>query len=252
VIRIPLIVANWKMHKTVAQAQYFIEQLRPYIKGLRNVDVALAPSFTALAALAERLADLPVQLAAQNVHPEPQGAFTGEISPDMLKELGCHYVIVGHSERRALFGEDDATVKLKLKAVFENALIPILCVGESLEQRQAGQTEAVLERQLRGALDGAAAGDIPKLVVAYEPIWAIGTGQTATPEDAQTGCAFVRGVVESLYAGTAEIVRVQYGGSVKPGNAKTLMSQPDIDGALVGGASLDADDFAAIVQAAGH
>lgn len=249
-IRIPLIVANWKMYKTVAQARYFIEQFRPYTKGMRNVNVALAPPFTALAAVAEGLVDLPLQLAAQNVHPEPFGAFTGEISPDMLKELGCHYVIVGHSERRALFGENDATVNLKLKAVLDNALIPILCVGESLEQRQAGQTQAVVEGQLRGALEGVAAGDIPKFVVAYEPIWAIGTGQTATPEDAQAGCAFVRGVVGSLYGQAAEIVRVQYGGSVKPSNAKTLMSQPDIDGALVGGASLEADDFAAIVQAA--
>lgn len=251
-MRVPLIVANWKMHKTVAQARYFVEQFRPFAKGLRNVDVALAPPFTALAAVAEGLVGLPVQLAAQNVYPKPCGAFTGEIAPDMLKELGCHYVIVGHSERRALFGENDAVVNLKLKAVFDNALIPILCVGESLEQRQAGQTEVVLERQLRGALDGIASADIPKLVVAYEPIWAIGTGQTATPEDAQAGCAFVRGVVQALYGEAAKSVRVQYGGSVKPGNAKTLMSQPDIDGALVGGASLEAEEFAAIVQAAGH
>ncbi len=248
-IRIPLIAANWKMHKTVAQAQYFIEQFRPYIKGLRNVDVALAPPFTALAALAERLVDLPVHLAAQNVHPEPQGAFTGEISPDMLKELGCHYVIVGHSERRALFGEDDATVKLKLRAVFENALIPILCVGESLEQRQAGQTEAVLERQLRGALDGTAAGDILKLVVAYEPIWAIGTGVTATADQAQEAHAFIRSLMRKMFGeAVAKRARIQYGGSVKPNNARELMSLPDVDGALVGGASLEVRNFADIIK----
>src|SRR5574337_604796 len=198
-MRIPLITANWKMHKTVEEAQQFVQKFRPSLKWLGEVDVVIAPPFTALAAVAQALQGLPAHLAAQNVHHEAKGAFTGEISPAMLHELGCRYVIVGHSERRALFGETDALINLKVKAAFKHDLIPILCVGESLEQRQQGQTQAVLERQLRADLEGVMPNQAAKLVVAYEPIWAIGTGKTATPEDAQAGCAFAREVVVQMF-----------------------------------------------------
>lgn len=249
--RVPLVCANWKMHKTVAQARDFLEKFRPALKGLREVDVALAPPFTALAALAAASQALPLQLAAQNLYPEPQGAFTGEISPLMLRELGCHYVIVGHSERRVHFGESDAFVRRKVRAAFAHGLIPILCVGEREEERAAGQTEAVLSAQVRAALEGLPPAQAAKLVIAYEPVWAIGTGKTATPQDAQAGCAFVRSVVEASFNGdVAASLRVQYGGSVKPDNAAALLAQPDVDGALVGGASLDPHAFAAIVRAA--
>lgn len=250
-MRIPLIAANWKMHKTIEEAQRFVERLRPGLKGIREVDVTIAPPFTALIAVAQASSGLPIHLAAQNVHPQSKGAFTGEISPVMLRDLGCHYVIVGHSERRTLFAESDALVNLKVKAAFKHDLIPILCVGESLEQRQEGKTHGVLESQLRAALQGVSTAHAAKLVVAYEPIWAIGTGQTATPQDAQAGCAFIRQVVASLFnESVAQSLRVQYGGSVKPDNARDLLSQPDVDGALVGGASLDSSDFARIVRAA--
>jgi len=250
-MRIPLIAANWKMHKTIEEAQRFIEKLRPALKGVREVDIAIAPPFTALIAVAQASSGLPIHLAAQNVHPEAKGAFTGEISPVMLRDIGCHYVIVGHSERRTLFAETDALVNLKVKAAFKHDLIPILCVGESLEQQQEGKTETVLETQLRADLQGVPPAGASKLVVAYEPIWAIGTGQTATAQDAQAGCSFIRQVVALLFnENVAQALRVQYGGSVKPDNARDLLSQPDVDGALVGGASLDPNDFAQIVRAA--
>lgn len=249
-VRIPLIAANWKLHKTLAEAHDFLEKFREDLK-LQDVDVVIAPSFLCLHSMAVALQASPIHLAAQNVYFEEKGAFTGEVSPAMLHDAGCHYVIIGHSERRAIFGEDDQLINQKVRAAFKSNLIPILCIGESLEQRQNGETEAVLERQLRANLEGVVPNQAAKLVVAYEPIWAIGTGQTASSDDAQAGCAFVRKVVEDIFnSDIAKSVRVQYGGSVKPDNARELLSQPDIDGALVGGASLEPDSFKAIMLAA--
>lgn len=248
-LRTPLIAANWKMHKTRAEAQAFVKSFLPAVAAVAGVEIALAPPFTALDVVSEALGSSDVKLAAQDMHPEPQGAFTGEISPMMLHELGCEYVILGHSERRAHFHEDDAFISKKLQAAYEHDLTPILCVGETLEQRRAGETEAVLEGQLRADLDGLAPGRVARLVVAYEPIWAIGTGGTAAPDDAEAGARFIRELVAELYdRETAESLRVQYGGSVKPANAYELMSQRNVDGALVGGASLDPNSFAWIVK----
>ena len=245
-----MIAANWKMHKTVAEARAFLEAFLPLVKNPQGVEIAIAPPFTALPAVGEMLRGTGIALGAQNVFYEPQGAYTGEISPPMLKELGCRYVIVGHSERRQHFHEDDETIRKKLKAVFEHGLVPILCVGETLEERRAGQTEAVLERQLRAAVEGLSAEFVGELVIAYEPVWAIGTGETASPEDAEAGARFLRSRIHKLYGESiAERVRVQYGGSVKPENARSLMTE-NVDGALVGGASLDPEKFAAIVKEA--
>ncbi len=248
--RRPLIAANWKMHKTVAEARAFLEAFLPLVRDVQGAEIAIAPPFTALQTVGELLRDTGIALAAQDVFYEPQGAYTGEISPPMLRELGCRYVIVGHSERRQLFREDDALVRRKLEAVFEHGLVPILCVGETLEERRAGRTEAVLERQLRAAVEGLSAEWVGELVVAYEPVWAIGTGETASPQDAEAGAKFLRSWIRELFgAGTAERVRVQYGGSVKPENARELMTE-NVDGALVGGASLDPQKFAGIVKEA--
>ena len=247
-MRTPLIAANWKMHKTVSQALAFAADLRSRLQGEAGVEVAIAPPFPALAALGEALDGSPISLAAQNVHPEPEGAFTGEVSAPMLASLGCTYVIVGHSERRALFGEDDALVAAKLAAVQAAGMRPILCVGETLEQREAGKTFDVLAGQLAGSLARIDAERSAEIVVAYEPVWAIGTGRTATPEIAQEAHAFVRERLAGLLGGVAEQVRILYGGSVKPENAAALLAQPDIDGGLVGGASLDPASFCAIIR----
>lgn len=248
-MRTPLIAANWKMHKTRPEARSFLLAFRPQIDSVDTVDVAVAPPFPLLGTVAELIADTPIALAAQNVHPDLEGAFTGEVSPVMLKELACGYVIVGHSERREIFGEDDAFVNRKLHALYKHQLTPILCVGESLEQREANETEVVLERQLREGLEGLTADQVARLVIAYEPIWAIGTGRTASPDDAESGARFIREQIVKLYDDeTARAVRIQYGGSVKPTNAYELMSQKNVDGALVGGASLDPEAFAGIVH----
>jgi triosephosphate isomerase len=249
--RTPLVAANWKMHKTLGEAREFLSEFLSRARDVKGVEIAIAPPFTALAAVSQVLRGTSVQLAAQNVHPEPQGAYTGEISPIMLRDVGCHYVIVGHSERRQHFKEDDAFINRKLLSTFEHGLVPILCVGETLEERRAGQAEHVLERQLKAALQGASREHVQRLVIAYEPVWAIGTGETASPDDAQQGARFLRELIASLYDDeTASCVRVQYGGSVKPDNARALMTQPDVDGALVGGASLDPETFAEIVKEA--
>ena len=246
-MRTPLIAANWKMHKTVAEARAFGAALRAAdLPG--DVEVAVAPPFTALAALGETLRGGPVALAAQNVHPREGGAFTGEIAVGMLAELGCGYAIVGHSERRALFGESDAFVAEKVEALQTAGLRPILCIGETLEQREAGATLDVLRAQLEGSLARADDAAAAELVIAYEPVWAIGTGRTATPDVAQDAHAFVRERLRERFGAAAEAIRVLYGGSVKPDNAPELMSQPDIDGGLVGGASLDPDSFCAIIR----
>jgi triosephosphate isomerase len=247
-MRRPILAANWKMHKTAAEAEAFVAGFLPLLGDLAGAEVVLVPPYTALDRVAARLAGSPVQLGAQNVHPEPQGAYTGEISAAMLADLGCRWAVVGHSERRSLFGESDALVARKAAALVAQGLRPIVCVGETLEQREEGRTTQVVGAQLQGSLaeidDAAAAG----LVVAYEPVWAIGTGRTATPETAQEVHAFIRGQLAVRFGAAAENVRIQYGGSVKPDNVEALMAQPDIDGALVGGASLEPRTFAQIVH----
>lgn len=246
--RTPYVAANWKMHKTVAEAAEFVDALLPRIAATQN-DVVICAPFTALTAVVERRYGTAVKVAAQNMHEEGSGAFTGEVSAPMLVELDVEAVVLGHSERRQYFNETDESLCRKVPAALEAGLEPILCVGESEQARDAGETEAVLERQLAADLAGLDPSRVAEIVVAYEPIWAIGTGKTATAEDAQAMCAHVRATVSEV-AGreAAESIRIQYGGSVKPANAAELMGQPDIDGALVGGASLDADDFGRIVQ----
>jgi triosephosphate isomerase (TIM) len=251
--RTPVIAGNWKMYKDHLEAIQLVQKLAYHLEteDYEDQEVVVCPPFVSLRSVQTVLQsdDLPIGLGAQNCHPEDEGAFTGEVSVPMLARLDVTYVIAGHSERRALFGESDAVVNAKVRAIQRHGLRPILCVGESLEEREAGRAVEVVVEQLRGSLDGIPIDDPEALVVAYEPVWAIGTGRTATPEDAQEMCAAVRTELASLYdQATADGVRVQYGGSVKPGNVKSLMSQPDIDGALVGGASLSSEDFALIVR----
>ncbi len=247
--RTPYIAANWKMNKTVAEAAAFVDALLPRIAATPH-DVVICPPFTALTAVVERRYGTAVKVAAQNMHEEGSGAFTGEVSAPMLVELDVEAVVLGHSERRQYFNETDEALARKLPAALAAGLEPILCVGESEEARDAGQTEAVLERQLQADLAAVEQAEMPRVVVAYEPIWAIGTGRTASPEQAQEACAFIRDVLRER-GGEADAMRILYGGSVKPANAAELMALPDVDGALVGGASLDPEDFAAIVEAAG-
>jgi triosephosphate isomerase len=246
--RTPYIAANWKMHKTVAEAADFVDALLPQIAATQS-DVVICPTFTALTAVVERRYGTAVKVAAQNMHEEESGAFTGEVSASMLVELDVEAVVLGHSERRQFFGESDEALARKVPAALAAELEPILCVGETEEARDAGQTQAVLERQLQADLAGVTDIEIGKVVVAYEPIWAIGTGRTATPEQAQETIAFIRDLLRER-GGAADEVRILYGGSVKPANAAEILGQPDIDGALVGGASLDPGDFAEIVNAA--
>ncbi|NRD62032.1 triose-phosphate isomerase [Corallococcus exiguus] len=248
-----IVAGNWKMNKTVPEALALVRELRGAVAAMGDkVEVAIAPPFVALQPLHVALEGAPLQLAAQNCHWESSGAFTGEISAPMLAELGCAYVIVGHSERRQFFGETDATVNQRAKAVKAAGMTPIVCVGETLAERESNQTLTVVERQVRGALEGFSGADVATFVMAYEPVWAIGTGRTATTAQAQEVHAAIRGLLTRMYdEGTAERVRIQYGGSVKPDNAAELLGQPDVDGALVGGASLKAADFVAIVKAAG-
>jgi triosephosphate isomerase len=247
--RTPCIAANWKMNKTVAEAAEFVDALLPRIAATQN-DVVICAPFTALTAVVERRYGTAVKVAAQNMHEEESGAFTGEVSAPMLVELDVEAVVLGHSERRQYFNETDEALARKVPAALAADLEPILCVGESEEARDAGETEAVLERQLQAVLTALEAGQIENVVIAYEPIWAIGTGRTATPEQAQEACAYIRDVLR-MRGAAVDNVRVLYGGSVKPDNAAELLALPDVDGALVGGASLDANDFAAIVEAAG-
>jgi triosephosphate isomerase len=247
--RTPYIAANWKMNKTVAEAASFIDALLPRIAATQN-DVVVCPPFTALYEVVERRRGTAVRVAAQNMHEEAAGAFTGEISAAMLVELDVEAVVLGHSERRQFFGETDAALARKVPAALAAELEPILCVGETQAAREGGETEEVLERQLAADLAAVEGADLAKVVIAYEPIWAIGTGLVATPEQAQEACAFIRDVVRAR-GGAADELRVLYGGSVKPGNAAELLALPDVDGALVGGAALDAADFADIVEAAG-
>jgi triosephosphate isomerase len=236
------------MHKTIAETRAFAADLLPRIRGVEGVEIAIAPPFTALSALRDALAGSPVALSAQNVHPEAQGAFTGEVSAGMLADAGCRYVIVGHSERRQMFGDTNGFVAHKVAAVQAGGMIPILCVGETLEERESERTFEVVASQLDGSLARADASRAEELVVAYEPVWAIGTGRTATPEIAQETHSFIRERLVKRFGAAAQRIRILYGGSVKPDNAAALMAQADIDGGLVGGASLDPASFSAIIR----
>jgi triosephosphate isomerase len=247
--RHPLIVGNWKMHGTRIETEQLLSALLAQLSPSPAREVAVAPPFTALETAARLVAGSAIRLAAQNFHWEPQGAFTGEISGPMLKELGCTYVIIGHSERRHYFGETDEQVARKVRAAQRDGLVPIVCVGETLEERERGATLAVIGRQVRSALQGQQPAAIAALVVAYEPVWAIGTGRTATPAQAQEVHAAIRTTLADLSSSeVANATRILYGGSVKPDNIDGLMAEADIDGALVGGASLQANSFARIVN----
>jgi triosephosphate isomerase len=249
--RRPLVAGNWKMHRTAGEAVELIRQLREHLVPGR-AEVMVAPPFTALAAAKHALEGTPILLGAQNVHWENQGPYTGEISAAMLREAGCQLVIVGHSERRQLFGETDATVSKKIRAVLKHGMRPVVCIGETLSERDGGRTLEVCTRQLEGSLVGVAVEEMGELSLAYEPVWAIGTGRNATPGQAQEVHAHVRQtLVRRFGRPVGEAIRLLYGGSVKAENAAELLAEPDVDGALVGGASLKAEEFAAIVAAAG-
>ena len=245
------IAGNWKMNKTAAAAVALAKTLRDKLEDCTGVDIAVCPVYTVLGNVAEVLQGSCIKVGAQNVHWAETGAFTGEISAEMLKEIPVEYVIIGHSERRQYFGENDETVNKRLRRALQAGLKPIVCVGETLDQRETGETERVVERQVVDGLAGMNAQDMATVTLAYDPVWAIGTGRTATPAQAENVHLFIRGLLAKLFGREcAEAVRIQYGGSVKADNASELLSQPNIDGALVGGASLNADDFAAIVVAA--
>ena len=250
-MRTPLIAANWKMHKTVSEAVAFAEELKEKLRSSpprETVETLIAAPSTALQALSGALRDSPIALAAQNVHSEPRGAFTGELSAAMLADVGCRYVIVGHSERRSLFGETSAVVSAKAGAALSQGLLPIVCVGETLAEGEAGRTFDVIGEQLEESLAAVPSGRGPEIVIAYEPVWAIGTGRTATPELAQEAHAFIRAQLAKRFGEASAQIRIQYGGSVKPDSVAGIMAQPDIDGALVGGASLDPASFFAIIR----
>jgi len=249
-MRTPIVAANWKMHKTVTEAEAYFRKLLALVPESPGVELVVFPSATALHVAARELEGSSIAWGAQNAHPEPQGAFTGEVSVVQVTDLGASYLICGHSERRHIFGEDDAFVAAKVKAALKAGLIPILCVGETLEQREGGQAWTVVERQLSAALSGIELPTPEKLVIAYEPVWAIGTGVPARPQDAQEMAAQIRDWLGGRFGEPGEQVRIQYGGSVKPENARDFLSLPDIDGALVGGASLDPEKFWTIAQAA--
>ena len=251
-MRKKIIAANWKMNMTVSESEAFLATFLQELGSESSVEVVIIPPFTALAKVSEILGrGQQAKLGAQNMSAEKSGAFTGEISAQMLRELYVRYVVIGHSERRTLFGETDETVNRKVRAAIDAALKPIVCIGETLEQRDADQVEAVLHRQIEMGLHGLSIRELGDTVIAYEPVWAIGTGRTATPEQAQAAHAFIRKTLSELWdAATAEKVRIQYGGSVKPQNAAELLHSHDIDGALVGGASLEPRGFAEIVKAA--
>ncbi len=248
--RRPLVAANWKMHKTQKEAGDFLERFIPSTEVLEAVDIVLSVPYTALATAVDFTRRSPIRVAAQNMHFESDGAFTGEVSAGMLTDIGVESVVLGHSERRGLFGETDEALARKVPAALEAGLLPILCVGESEEQRDAGETEAVIAAQLEADLAEVESGRLSEVVVAYEPIWAIGTGRTATTEQAQEAIAFVRTTLAERDAAAAERVRILYGGSMKPANAEELIAQPDVDGGLIGGASLNPEDFLAICRAA--
>ncbi len=247
--RKPIIAGNWKMHKTRQQAADLANALAAQVGTYEAVEVVLCPPYTALETVGAAIRGTRIALGAQNCHWADSGAYTGEIAPPMLVDVGCKYVIIGHSERRQYFAETDETINKKAQAAYRHGLIPIICVGETLEERQSGRTEDVITTQIKGCLSGLPSDKVAQSVIAYEPVWAIGTGQTATKEQAQEVHALIRKLVAEMFSPeVAEQIRIQYGGSVKPQNIRELMAQPDIDGALVGGASLEADSFASIVR----
>ena len=250
-MRKPVIAGNWKLFKTSAEAVELVSGLLPLVSGADNVEIVVAPVFTVLDRVNRVIAGSNVKLSAQDCYWEAEGAFTGEVSPRMLLDAGCSHVIIGHSERRQYFGETDETVNKKLKAAVASGLIILFCIGETLAERESGRTFEVLKRQIAGGLAAVPETDLAHVIVAYEPVWAIGTGKTASDDQAQEAHAFIRGEIKGLYsASAADSMRILYGGSVKPDNIAGLISRPDIDGALVGGASLKADSFAALVNAA--
>jgi len=247
--RKPLIAGNWKMYKTALEARDSAAALAKLVSDVKTSDVMIAPPYTALAAVSDVVQDTNIALGAQNLYWEAEGAYTGEISPSMLKATGCQYVIIGHSERRQYFGETDQGVNRKIKATVKADMIPVMCIGETEAQRESDETFSVLDKQVKIGLEGLFSNDLINLVVAYEPVWAIGTGKTATSEQAQDVHRFLRALLaEQFDADYADTVRILYGGSVKPANIAELMAREDIDGALVGGASLDAETFSQIVR----
>ena len=250
-MRKPLIAGNWKMFKTVHETALYIKELRALVRDARNVDVVVAPPFTAIHAATEAARNTNIEIAAQDLHWEREGAFTGEVSGPMIREAGADYVIVGHSERRTLFGETDGMVNRKIRAALAAELTPIACIGETLEQRDANHTLAVLDNQLKIGFDDLTAAQVQEIVIAYEPVWAIGTGRNASPDQAQEAHQHIRMRLRQWFGGdAAEQCRILYGGSVKPDNIQSLALQPDVDGALVGGASLDPRAFSLIVHQA--
>jgi len=252
-MRHPFIAGNWKMFKTVHEAVVYVKEFRSLVKDIEDVEIVVAPTFTAVHACAEAARNSRVGIAAQNLHWEREGAFTGEISGPMIKEAGAEYVIIGHSERRTLFGETDEAVNRKVRAAIAANLIPIACIGETLAEREAGATLSVLDRQIKAGFDGITGDQVGALVIAYEPVWAIGTGRTATAGQAQEAHAHIRQRLRQWFGGAAaDECHVIYGGSVKPDNTKELLGQPDVDGALVGGASLDIKSFFEIVSRSRH
>ena len=248
--RTPFIAGNWKMYKTIEEAEHYVRALLPKVASSDGVEIGICVPFLALAPTVDFTRGSRVEVFAQTMHQAREGAFTGEVSPAMLTEIGVRGVVLGHSERRQLFGETDSALKLKVPAALEAGLVPILCVGETDEERERGDTERKLRHQVREGLEKVPVGRLPEVVLAYEPIWAIGTGLTATPEQAQETVAFVRALVEDIDKSAGQAVRILYGGSLKAENAEELLGLPDVDGALVGGASLDPESFARIVEVA--
>lgn len=250
-MRKPIVVGNWKMNTTPEEAVQLVKELKPLVAGIEAVEIGICPPFVCLTETSKLLKGTNIGLGAQNMYWEPEGAYTGEISAEMLLTSGCRYVILGHSERRTYFGETNATVHKRLEAALQSGLSPIVCVGETREQRESGKAEEVVSDHLRGAYEDISAADAQKTVIAYEPVWAIGTGLTATPDQAQEMHAFIRSVLTELYGDSvAQSLRIQYGGSMKPENAKELLARKDIDGGLIGGAALQAESFSAIIKGA--
>lgn len=249
-MRTPVIAGNWKMNKDLAQSKELAASIAKEVAGFRNVEIVVSPVAVYLSAVADSLRGSNIKVSAQNMHWAENGAYTGELSPLMIKDVGCTHVILGHSERREYFKEDDALINEKVRSALAHDLTPIFCFGETLEERESGKTQARVETQVRAGLEGVAKDDLTRIVFAYEPVWAIGTGRTATPEQAQEVHSNIRQLLTAMYgAEVANAIRILYGGSVKPDNARELLGQPDIDGALIGGASLKSSDFIAIARA---